>query len=67
MTVTETPAVLVAGMAKGASTETPEALVEGIAEVLTTVTGIPEAVDTEVPEAPTTCSGGCLGDRQLWL
>ena len=32
----------------------PEALVAGKPEVLMAVTGIPKAVDTEIPEAPIT-------------
>ena len=62
--VTENPEALVAGMAEGASTEAPEALLVGTVEVFKTVTGIPEAVDTEIPEAPTSCSGRCLGSWQ---
>ena len=54
----ETPEALVVGTAEGASMETPKALVVGTAEVLMTVTGIPEAVDMEIPKVPTTWSGG---------
>ena len=36
-----------------AVTGTPEVMVAGKPEVPKTVTGIPEAVDTEIPEAPT--------------
>ena len=54
VTVMGTPELLVAGTAKVLRTETPEALVAGTAEVPTTVTGIPKAVDTEIPEVPTT-------------
>ena len=35
-------------------TGTPEVLVAGTLEVPTMVTGIPKAVDTEIPEPPTT-------------
>ena len=56
--VPETPEALVVGTAEGASMETPKALVVGTAEVLMTVTGIPEAVDMEIPKVPTTWSGG---------
>ena len=61
--VKETPEVLLAGTAEGASTETPEALLAGTAELLMTVTGIPEAVDMEIPKATTSCCGRCLGGR----
>ena len=47
--VTGTSEALVAGTAEVPRTETPEALVAGTAEVPTTVTGIPEAVDMEIP------------------
>ena len=59
----ETTEALVARTAEGVSTETPKALLVGTAEVLMTVTGIPEVVDTEISEAPTSNSGGCLGGR----
>ena len=48
-----------------AVTEAPEVLVAKTPEVLNAVTGIPEVVDTEIPEGPTTRSGGCLGGRLI--
>ena len=52
--------VLVAGTAEVPRKETPKALVAGTAKVPTRVRRIPEAVDTEIPEARPCDQAGVL-------